>query len=147
VTKRGASTYQIQQVMTASPMALVAMLYEKAIQSLKEAIAAIEAGDIQGRWKASNRAFEIIQHLQMTLDLEKGGVIARNLDQLYGLMLRLLPNVNMKNDPAPALEVIRLLEPLRDSWRQASAKKAGTSAKPVGRPAEPGASQRTDLSA
>jgi flagellar secretion chaperone FliS len=120
VIKRGANTYQTQQIMTASPVMLVAMLYDKAIQSLKKAIVAIDVGDIQTRWSANNRAFEIIQHLQRTLDRERGGEVAANLDALYGHMLCLLPQVNMKNDRKAAKDVIELLEPLRDSWRQAA---------------------------
>lgn len=122
MSKRGANTYQIQQVMTSSPMMLVALLYDRAIQSLREAMQAIEAGDVQARWKANHRAFEIIQHLQMTLDLTRGGQIAENLDRLYGFILRRLPQVDMKNDPTPAEEAIKLLEPLRDSWRQGAMK-------------------------
>jgi flagellar protein FliS len=117
--------------MTASPMMLVAMLYDKAIASLSEAIRAVEAGDVQGRWKANHRAFEIVQHLQMTLDRERGGEIARNLDRLYGLILRLLPEVNARNDAAPARQAIALLEPLRDAWRMAARERGQALAKPA----------------
>lgn len=111
-------TYGTQQVMTASPVKLVALLYDKAIVSLREAIRAIEAGDVQARWKANNRATEILTHLCTTLDHESGGDIARNLHQLYQFMLGRLFEVDMKSDAAAAREVIGLLEPLRDSWRE-----------------------------
>ena len=110
--------YLTQQVMTAPPAKLVSMLYDKAILSLKEAIAAIEAGDIEGRWKANNRAYEIISHMWSTLDVESGGEIAENLDRLFSYMLSRLPEVDFTNDPAPAQEVIFLLEPLRQAWQQ-----------------------------
>ncbi len=42
--------YLTQQIMTASPAKLVAMLYDRVISLLSEAIAAIEAGDIERRW-------------------------------------------------------------------------------------------------
>ena len=144
--KRGANTYQTQQIMTASPVMLVAMLYDKAIQSLKKAVIAIDAGDVQARWNASNRAFEIIQHLQRTLDRERGGDVVANLDALYGHMLRFLPEVNMKNDQKAAKDVIGLLEPLRDSWRQAAAN-ANASAAPVAKSAHDSFAERTVVSA
>ena len=144
--KRGANAYQTQQIMTASPVMLVAMLYDKAIQSLKKAVIAIDAGDIRERWNANNRAFEIIQHLQRTLDRERGGEIAANLDTLYGHMLRVLPQVDMKNDQEAARNVIRLLEPLRDSWRQAAGNRNAL-ATPMAKPALEPLAQHTVVSA
>ena len=113
-----ARIYQTQQVMTASPAKLVAMLYEKAILSLREAINAIDQGDIQARFNANKRAGEIIAHLWTTLDTERGGEIAANLSRLYSFMLSRLTFIDVRNDPEPAREVIMLLEPLRDSWNQ-----------------------------
>jgi flagellar protein FliS len=115
---RSARTYQTQQVMTASPAQLVAMLYDKAILSLREAVRAIEAGDIQARFNANKRAGDIITHLFTTLDVERGGEIAANLSRLYTFMLSRLTFVDVRNDPEPAREVIALLEPLRESWNQ-----------------------------
>jgi flagellar protein FliS len=112
------SKYLTQQVMTASPAKLVSMLYDKVVISLKEAIAAIEAGEIETRWRANARATEILSHMWATLDVDKGGEIARNLDQLFSYMLSRLPEVDLRNDPAPAREVIELIGPLRDSWRE-----------------------------
>lgn len=109
--------YLNQQVLTASPAKLVYMLYDKAISSLREAIAAIEAGEIEQRWKANNRAMEILQHMWSTLNVEKSGEIGENLNQLLPYMMLRLPDVDINNDPEPAREVIIILEPLRDAWR------------------------------
>ena len=110
--------YMNQQVMTASPAKLVYMLYDRAISSLREAVAAIETGQIEDRWKANNRAMDILQHMWSTLDLDQGGEIGDNLNQLLPYMMLRLPDVDIHNDPAPAQEVIGLLEPLRDAWRE-----------------------------
>jgi flagellar protein FliS len=115
---KGVSSYQMQQVNGASPALLVAMLIEKAIASLREAIRAIEAGDVQARWTANNRAGEIINHLWLTLDTDNGGEIAENLDRLYQFMMNHLMGVDLRNDPKPAEDVIVLLEPLLVSWRE-----------------------------
>ena len=110
--------YQTQKIMTASPAMLVFMLYERAIGCLGEAIACIENGAIEGRWKANRRAMEIIEHMRLTLNMDQGGEIATNLDNIFGYLLRELPKVDLRNDPNPAREGIRLLEPLCESWRQ-----------------------------
>lgn len=109
--------YLNQQVLTASPAKLVYMLYDRAISSLREAVAAIEAGEIEQRWKANNRAMEILQHMWSTLNVEQTGEIGENLNQLLPYMMLRLPDVDINNDPEPAREVIIILEPLRDAWR------------------------------
>ena len=145
MTKSAADKYQVQQIMTASPARLVAMLFDKAINSLHEAIRAIEAGDIEARWRANGRAMEIISHLWATLDMEKGGEIAANLDQLYKFMLERLPDVDLHNNPGPARDVIGLLEPLRKSWHtvasQGGAKPAAVPAQPAAPAAQPASAQ------
>lgn len=157
MTKNAADKYQVQQIMTASPARLVAMLFDKAISSLHEAIRAIEAGNVEARWRANGRAMEIVSHLWATLDMEKGGQIAANLDQLYKFMLERLPDVDLHNNPGPARDVIGLLEPLRKSWHtvasQGGAKPAAVPAQPAAQPAQPApaqsapATQRLALSA
>jgi flagellar protein FliS len=118
VTDTASQHYRNQELMTASPARLVVMLYDRAIQSLNEAIKAIEDGDIQRRWKANKNANEIITHLAMTLNFEEGGQIALNLNDLYRFMLSTLVNVDVRNDPQAARDVIKLIEPLRASWDQ-----------------------------
>ena len=118
MSQSAANQYQTQQIMTASPAMLVFMLFEKAISCLKEAIKAIENNEIETRWRANGRAMEIISHLQLTLDTDKGGEIAGNLDRLYSYMLTRLPKVDIRNEAEAAREVIGLLEPLRESWRE-----------------------------
>jgi flagellar protein FliS len=143
--------YLTQQVMTASPEKLVYMLYDKAIASLREAIAAIEAGDIEGRWRANKRAMDIVEHMWSTLDVEQGGEIGENLNKLLPFMMLRLPDVDIKNDPAPAEEVIRVMEPLRDAWREIAMNGApGAAPRPAaeGAPAQPAnTAERTIISA
>ncbi len=115
---RKLQNYGPEQVLAADPVTLVAMLYDKAVLSLKAAVQAIHKDEIEVRWKNSHRAREIINHLFMTLDLEKGGEIASNLEALYAYMLQRLLDVDVKNDPRAAEEVIELLEPLRASWSE-----------------------------
>ena len=118
MTENASRQYQTQQIMTASPAMLVFMLFDKAISSLNAAVRAIAANDVQERWRNNKRAMEIISRLQMTLNMELGGEVAENLDRLYNFMLKLLSTVDPNNDPKPAEDVIKLLEPLRESWRE-----------------------------
>ena len=114
--KHVSQKYLTQQLMSASPTKLVAMLYDRAISLLSDAVAGIEAGDTERRWRANQKATEVIFHLWETLDLERGGQVAANLNQLYGFITKRLLAVDIENSAAAAREVIRLLEPLRRSW-------------------------------
>ncbi len=116
--KEVSQRYLTQQIMSASPAKLVAMLYERAITLLHETVQAIEAGDIARRWETNGKATEVISHLWGTLDRERGGEIAENLNQLYGFMTMRLTMVDVENDAQAAREVIGLLEPLLRSWRE-----------------------------
>lgn len=125
--KRVSEQYLMQQLMSASPAKLVAMLYDRAVGLLNEVIDAIDKKDVERRWRANKKATEVICHLWETLDMERGGDVAANLNQLYGFMLRRLTAVDLDNNAEAAREVIRLLEPLRKSWHEmadAAGKKA-----------------------
>ena len=137
----GSNTYREQQILTASPARLVAMLYEKAITCLRQAIKAIEEGDIKKRWASNARAVEIIEHLSMTLDTETGGEFASELERLYPFMIGHLINVDVHNDPEPAREIIALLEPLNEAWLALDRQMARGA--PMAEPAHPEASSAT----
>jgi flagellar protein FliS len=114
---RGLNSYRQTQVQSRTPLELVVMLYDGALQSLWTARGAIERRDIPARRDALSRAMAIISELQSTLNLEQGGSVAATLDQLYSYATRRLLEATMKNDVAPVDEVRRLLETLRDAWR------------------------------
>ena len=97
---------------------LVVLMYDGAIGALSKALAAIEAGDLQGRCHAINMAMDILAQLCSALDFEHGGEIAGNLGNLYRYMIARLVRANLMNDPEPARHVLRLLESLYAAWRK-----------------------------
>lgn len=113
-----AQAYRARQVQGATPVQQVAMLYDRAIASLHEAIDAIDNGEIERRWRANTRAIEIISALASGLDMENGGEIAQNLHRLYTFVLHRLRQVDVRNDRQAAREAIDILDPLRQSWHQ-----------------------------
>src|SRR5262245_66516563 len=83
IPSRGANQYLQTQVQSRSPLELVVMLYDGAIQSADAARAAMISGDIAARRAALSKLMAIISQLQNTLDIERGGAIAENLDRLH----------------------------------------------------------------
>ncbi len=117
MTQDALKQYKDQNIMLSSPVKLVSMLYNEAIQQLNIAIQSIEEGAIEARWRANTKCMEIIYHMLITLDQERGGDIAAQLEQLFTYILRRLPEVDAKNNAQAAKDVINLLTPLAESWR------------------------------
>ncbi|SMP06911.1 flagellar protein FliS [Desulfurobacterium pacificum] len=108
--------YLKMQVETASPVEHVILLYEKVILLLKEAIEAIEEGDVQAKVDAIVKADRIIRVLNNSLDMEKGGEIAENLRKLYDFILDSLVIANGKNDKRLLNDLIGILTTLKEGW-------------------------------
>src|SRR6266550_4325544 len=78
--------YREVAVQTSSPTKLVVMLYEGGIRFLRESVDAIESRDLDRKRQSIDRAVAIVQHLQGTLDMDRGGVVAADLNRLYGYL-------------------------------------------------------------
>jgi flagellar secretion chaperone FliS len=134
-----ASRYREVAVKTANPLQLVVMLYDGAIQSLKEAQEHLVTKDIAARGRCINRSVAIVSELQACLNFSDGGGIAHSLDRLYNYMKHQMFKGNLEMNREPLAEVVTLLENLRSAWsdialqtqskpkaREASALKDGT---------------------
>jgi flagellar protein FliS len=115
---RGIDTYRRTNVHTRSPLELVVMLYDGALQSLGEAKDAMARKDVTARTKAISRALAILTELQGTLNVKDGGAIAEELDRLYAFAISRLVDVTTKRDASAIDEIVKVLTPLRDGWSQ-----------------------------
>jgi flagellar protein FliS len=107
------------------------MLYDGAVRFVGEAREAHLRQDLRTRGRSISKALAVISELQNTLDLERGGAVADELDNLYTYINSRLLDVTLKQDVAACDEVQKLLGPLRDAWSQIAA----------GQPQPPAASQ------
>ncbi len=121
---RAAQQYIQTQVRSASPLELVVMLYDAALRNTARAIDAMARGDIRTRRDAITKSLAIINELQSTLNLEKGGAIAEELDRLYVWMTDSLIQATVQQKPGPLHDVRKNLELLRDAWHQVATTKA-----------------------
>ncbi len=114
--------YFANQIQTASPEQVLIMLYDGAIRFLREARRAMENGDKPVKLQKVSRVVAILTELSNTLDFEKGGEIAENLDGLYWYMIRELTNPEAGDSTAPLDVSENILLELRDGWVQAMGK-------------------------
>jgi flagellar protein FliS len=113
---RNVMTAYGQAAETMAPARQIVLLYDGAIRRIREARHAIEARRINDRYAALAKATAIIEGLQGCLDLERGGAIARNLDQLYTYLVLRMTRINLEDDVAICDELTARLSELRDSW-------------------------------
>jgi flagellar protein FliS len=111
--------YLLTRVRTASPMELVSILYETAIQSTEEALATLRSGEILKRGQSVNNAVETIFELQRSLRHDVQPEYSRNLAGLYGYMQRRLGEAHAAKSEAMFREVARLLRTLHEGWTAA----------------------------
>lgn len=110
------STYRQTEVQSRTPLELVVMLYDGGLAFVHQARAAVERHDIPARREASTKALAIISQLQSTLNMEAGGDVARQLDELYTWITGRILKATADNDAAPLEEAARVLAMLRESW-------------------------------
>lgn len=104
-------------VVAASPLELVVLLYDGAISACKSGVFYINQNDMQKKGAALTKAILIIESgLRSSLDIKAGGELAENLDAMYRYMTDRLYYANLKVQTAPIQEVIDLLLDLRSAW-------------------------------
>ena len=121
VTVRGVDAYRRTEAQSASPMQLVVMLYDGALRFLSEARAAQTTGDLPRRAHALRRVTAIVAECHSTLDLERGGAVAADLDRLYSYISTRLLDVTVHRDATALEEVHKLMTTLRQAWAEAAA--------------------------
>lgn len=117
--KHPALIYRQYSVQSATPLGLVAMLYDGAIAFLHRAVAAMEAHDIQKKCSHLNRALAIITQLEGTLDFEQGGEVAQTLKSFYVYARTQAMKANIENSPEMLRALIEKFSTVRDAWYEA----------------------------
>lgn len=116
------TAYRDTGIKTASGGTLVIMLYDEAVRQLSSALQKFSAegkvapGDIEGFGAALVKTQEIINELQTSLDMDKGGDVAKNLMSLYIYFNQELLSINLRKDRKKLEFVLDMLTQMRDSW-------------------------------
>lgn len=114
-----AATYHRLSIESASPISLIVMLYERAIIDLHEAITAIEQGNIEQRTTHLNHFYNILNHLECSLDYRRGGHVAESLANCYRHAKRQSLAAAVRNSKDILIRLADDLLVLRDAWQKA----------------------------
>jgi len=100
----------------ADPHTLIQMLIDGAIQRLNTAKMHMKQNNVSLKGENISKAISIIDGLRTSLDMEKGGDIAKNLESLYDYMQRQLLAANIGNKVENIDEVLSLMNEIRAGW-------------------------------
>jgi flagellar secretion chaperone FliS len=126
---RGAARYATLRnqglVADASPTRLVQIIYEQILSELAIAQGCMQRikdnlplPEVITKGKAMGKAIRLINQLNTTLDMERGGEVAANLHLLYVYMLARLTHANASNDASIVGEVGGLVRKVKSGWDQ-----------------------------
>jgi flagellar secretion chaperone FliS len=98
------------------PHRLVLMLMDGALERIAMARGCLQRKDFGQKAALLQRILSILSELRSSLDMQRGGTLARNLDDLYGYMERQLIRCNCDNNVGTIDEVASLLVEIRSAW-------------------------------
>jgi flagellar protein FliS len=113
-----ARQYQQAQFQTVDRGQLLLMMFDGGERFLSQAEHRLSGGDVPGFLQALGRGQAIIAELLSTLDHQRGGEIARNLDRLYRFMLDHLLEANVAKSGRQVGQVRRILGIIAGAYRE-----------------------------
>lgn len=115
---KAANAYFQTRVSTTDQGQLLIMLYDGALKYLAQARDKILAKDYAAKGVLISKVIDIINELSSSLNLEKGGSLATNLNNLYVLCTARLLQANLKMNVESLDSVTQILSGLRSAYAQ-----------------------------
>jgi flagellar protein FliS len=111
--------YRENAVRSATPIELVVILFDAALDDMRHAASAIQSSNLEERAAAIRHAMLILQQLQGTLDFDKGGQVARQFEQFYNLIRAKVLESQLRNSAELMQQQIQFMAEVRDCWAEA----------------------------
>jgi flagellar protein FliS len=116
----GYDAYKVNEISTMSQGKLILMLYEGAIRFINIAIENNTPRKFESVHKNLMKAQEIINELMLSLNIEEGGDVAKNLLSIYIYLKKQLVQANMDKSTEVMKECAKLLGSLKEVWEEVS---------------------------
>jgi flagellar protein FliS len=110
--------YRTTDAITTDPVGLVVLLYDTLLKDIREAVLALAAQDFEGRAAAVRHSMLVLQQLQGTLDMERGGVVAENLERFYNFTRAKLLEAQIKMSAEMFEQQIIFVASIREAWTE-----------------------------
>lgn len=99
-----------------SPVGLVIRVYENIVADLGRAVLGVRDGDVEYRTAQLQHALLLIGHLQGALDLQNGGLPARQLEKFYSMARGKILEAQIKQSGKILEELMQHFLSVREAW-------------------------------
>ena len=124
INARPQDAYRRQDIMTASSVDLIIMLYDALKKNIVLGRRAINKNDVQNSHKHLIKAQEIVSELINCLDMNYP--ISEELLAIYDFILRNIEDANIRKEEAPLEPLLEMIDSLREAWKEISATNRGS---------------------
>lgn len=122
--------------MSASPIGLVVILFDTALESLQRAAAAIRTCDVETRVNELNHALAVVAELHRSLNIDNGGEFAARMNRYYDSVRIRIMDANMSVSEGSVDKIASELRILRDAWSLVDVRRSEKPADPVVSPSQ-----------
>ncbi|MCL2078496.1 MAG: flagellar export chaperone FliS [Oscillospiraceae bacterium] len=116
LNNRPQDIYRKQDILTASPVDLIIMLYDALKRNIIMGKRSITNKDVPGAHKHLMKAQMILTELINSLDMSYQ--ISEELLDLYEFALKSIADANMHKDTEPLGPVIEMIDEIRGAWKE-----------------------------
>ncbi|MEQ8764006.1 MAG: flagellar export chaperone FliS [Planctomycetota bacterium] len=120
-----ARRYHEAQILNATPVKLICLLYAGAQRFLEKGETAMQNRNRAEAGNQINRAMAVIGELKASLDRDKGGQIAADLERLYQFVLAQCLEANLRQNPQNLQAARQILMPLQEGFETIARQQAG----------------------
>jgi flagellar protein FliS len=120
-----ARQYRELAIKAATPVGLIVVLYEMAIESLAYAMQEFDKGNIEGRTLELNYTLTLISELERSLNFEAGGEVAKRLATFYEVARLKILEANIKSSKDTIARLSGVLTSIRNAWQVVEQKTGG----------------------
>jgi flagellar protein FliS len=118
------------RIFSATPIELVKMLYQAAIEEVQTARQYLKSGETAERGRSVVKTIAIIAELNGSLDHSKGGELSIQLAALYDYLQRTLLDANFRQTDDGLAAAETLLKTLNEAWSTLNAPRLVGSMRP-----------------
>ena len=111
------STYLEERILTATPLELVQILYDAAVEQVREARRHLSQGDALARSNNVSKALEILSELTLALNEENSNEYSAYYGALYQSLQKKLIEAHSTKSDAILADVEQALYSMAKNWR------------------------------
>lgn len=98
---------------------LIVLVFDGLLQAVNAARGALTRGEVALKGEQIQRAVRLLEEgLKGGLDMARGGELAGQLRALYDYCIERLTLANLRNDGEALAEVVRLVTPVAEGWKE-----------------------------